>query len=102
MNSMHATRVAIAVFLGGGVAALFMDKSTAAWLRYTTVAAVFGSVLCLVVIVVVEVIRTRAYKPAVREVPASSGIQVLGTFLNDSTDRTDEYTADDNGQGGVR
>jgi hypothetical protein len=82
MTTVRLSRVAIAVFLTGGGAALFMDKSTTAWLRYTTVAAVFGSVLCLAVIVIVEVIRTRAYKPAVREVPASNGIQVLGTFLD--------------------
>ena len=83
MTTVKLSRVAIAVFLAGGGAALFMDKSTTAWLRYTTVAAVFGSVLCLTGIVIVEVIRTRAYKPAVREVPASNGIQVLSAFLSD-------------------
>jgi NADH:ubiquinone oxidoreductase subunit 6 (subunit J) len=80
---MKTSRIAICAFFATMLGALATPKTAPAWLRYTEASVLVGLILMGVLTVVIAVIRTRAYRSAVREVPASNGIQVLDTMLND-------------------
>jgi hypothetical protein len=103
------------MFFGPILIGLATPGSAPAWILHAEygVALAEGAVLVLFVLAVLvtpaRIVNrvaerfvegfTRRQQPAVREVPASTGIQALGTFLDDGTD---ELTADHYGQGGVR
>jgi hypothetical protein len=68
---------------------LFPHRHAPAWLRYTTAGVLSLPLLALVVLVATAVIMrlsSRRSPIAVREVPASNGIQVLGTILRSGED----------------
>lgn len=94
---MKTSRIVIAiVFLVYGTAALvpstypqlFPHQHAPAWLRYTTAGVLSTPLVALAGLIVVGLVmrfkdRSGARR-IVREVPASNGIQVLGTFLEEN------------------
>ena len=69
---------------------LFPHQHAPTWLRYTTAGVLSTPLLALAGLIVVALamrLKDRSgSRRVVREVPASSGIQVLGTFLSDDED----------------
>jgi hypothetical protein len=93
---MSKSRIGItSAFLIYGAAALvppvfpqlFPHRHAPAWLRYTTAGVLSLPLLALAGLVATAVVMRLSSRRrpliAVREVPASNGIQVLGTFLSD-------------------
>jgi hypothetical protein len=93
---MKTSRIVIAAgFLIYGTAALvpsvypqfFPHQHAPAWLRYTTAGVLSTPLVALAVLIIVALVKKFAGRTptsrVVREVPASNGIQVLGTFLDD-------------------
>jgi uncharacterized membrane protein len=79
-------RLAVAAIFADAACMLATRGGAPAWIPDTELYVMCGAVLLAVIVVVVAVIQTRAYRPAVREVPASNGIQVLDTVLRSGED----------------
>lgn len=89
MTKLMAHLTITAIFADVGCM-LATPKSASAWIPNTELYVMLGAVMLGALVVVVAVIRTRAYRPTVREVPASNSIQVLGTFLRSGEDGDDQ------------
>jgi len=81
--TLYKPTVAVGAYYAVLGLTLLTPMSAPAWIRYTEASILIVPFGAIVLAIFVSVIRDRISKPAVREVPISNGIQVLGTFLGD-------------------